>query len=99
MSIAAATVTDLSRVVQLSEQLTASYLEYAGVLPLECRDGVLRLATWRDSVDEQVLDDLRVLFDADVEMEQRAESDVRSAIQRVSAREHGSRRNRCSRAQ
>ena len=60
MTIVAATVTDLSRVVPLSEQLTASYLEYAGVLPLECRDGVLRLATWRDSVDEQVLDDLRV---------------------------------------
>jgi len=87
MTIVAATVTDLSRVVPLSEQLTASYLEYAGVLPLECRDGVLRLATWRDSVDEQVLDDLRVLFDADVEMEQRAEIDVRSAIQRAYARE------------
>ncbi len=87
MSIAAATATDLSRIVPLSEQLTASYLEYAGVLPLERRDGVLRLATWRDSVDEQVLDDLRVIFDADVEMEQRAESDVRSAIQRVYARE------------
>ena len=87
MSIAAAPVTDLSRVVSLSEHLTVSYLEYAGVLPLECRDGVLRVATWHDSVDDQVLDDLHLLFDADVDLEQRPESEVRSAIQRAYARE------------
>jgi general secretion pathway protein E len=80
-------VTDLSHVASLSDQLSASYLEYAGVLPLEHRDGLLRLATWREAVDDQVLDDLRILFDADVEIEQRTESELRSAIHRAYARE------------
>jgi general secretion pathway protein E len=80
-------VTDLSCVTSLSELLTAAYLEHAGVLPLERSDGILRLATWRDVVDEQVIDDMRVLFDADVETEPRPENEIRTAIQRLYARE------------
>ena len=80
-------MTDLSRVASLSDQLSASYLEYAGVLPLEHRDGLLRLATWREAVDDQVLDDLRILFDAEVHIEQRSESELRAAIHRAYARE------------
>ena len=73
--------------MSLSELLTVPYLEHAGVLPLERSDGILRLATWRDLVDEQVIDDMRVLFDADVETERRPENEIRSAIQRLYARE------------
>jgi general secretion pathway protein E len=78
---------DLSSVASLSELLTVAYLEHAGVLPLERGDGILRLATWRDVVDEQVMDDMRLLFDADVETEHRSENEVRGAIQRLYARE------------
>ena len=63
--------------------LTAEYLEHAAVLPLQLGDGRLQLASWLDEVDVQVLDDLRLLFAAEVEIEHRPEEEVRSAIQRL----------------
>ena len=87
MTAVAPGMTDLSSVVALSDLLTVAYLDHAGVLPLECSGGILRLATWRDVVDEQVMDDMRVLFDADLEIERRSENEVRGAIQRLYARE------------
>jgi general secretion pathway protein E len=78
---------ELGSVVPLSDLLTVGYLEHAGVLPLFVHDGSLRLATWLDHVDEQVLDDVRLLFDAEVDIERRPENELRTAIQRLYARE------------
>jgi type II secretory ATPase GspE/PulE/Tfp pilus assembly ATPase PilB-like protein len=63
--------------------LTAEYLEYAAVLPLALEDGRLRLATWKADVDVEVLDDLALLFCADIEIEHRPEGELRTAIQRL----------------
>ena len=45
------------------------------------------IATWRDDVDVQVLDDLAILFDSDVVLERYDEDDVRTAIRRLYARD------------
>src|SRR5262249_11740804 len=79
---------DLSTITSLSQQLSARYLEYAGVLPVDICNGVVRVATWRESIDDQVIDDLRVLFDADIDIHQCDESELRSTIQRVYARDY-----------
>ena len=77
----------LQGIQPLTDVLTERYLEFAGVLPLECANGVLRVATWLDDVDVQVLDDLSLLFDATVEMERRGETELRAGIQRLYADE------------
>ena len=60
----------------LSRDLTDRYLEHHGVLPLQIEEGRLLVATWRDEIDPQALDDLRQLAGAPVELiqlpEQRA---------------------------
>jgi len=43
------------------------------------------LATWREEVDVEVLDDLRILFDAEIALERHDEAEVRAAIKRVYA--------------
>src|SRR5690242_5267670 len=63
--------------------LTAGYLEQQGVLPLRHEGGRLLVATWREHVDEQVLDDLGLLTDADVEVIRAGEAEIRAAIQRI----------------
>ena len=45
------------------------------------------IATWRDDVDVQVLDDLAILFDSEVILERHDEDDVRTAIRRLYARD------------
>jgi len=67
-------------VERLSSAFNADYLEEYGVLPLERRDGAIVVATWRDRVDPQALDDLALAFDAPVVLEQYGEDDVRNAI-------------------
>ena len=74
---------DLSDVGPLSDALTAEYLEYHGVLPITATESQLRVATWRDSVDPQVVDDLSIHFAADVELVPMPEQVVRTAIQRA----------------
>jgi general secretion pathway protein E len=78
-------VTQLSSVQRQSEKLTAAYLEYGGVLPIARQDGRVLIATWRDEVDVEVLDDLALLFDAEVELERHDEDEVRVAIKRLYA--------------
>jgi general secretion pathway protein E len=74
---------DLLALEPLSERLAAEYLEYHGVLPLR-RDGTtLEVATWRDDVDVQVLDDLRLLLEAEPRLVRAPEDEVRAAIRRV----------------
>jgi type II secretion system protein E len=74
---------DLSDVGPLSDALTADYLEYYGVLPVEVMESRLRVATWRDPVDPQAVDDLSVYFAAEVELVPMPEQVVRTAIQRA----------------
>ena len=74
---------DLATVERLSEDLTAPYLEYYGVLPLDRAGQVVRVATWLEQPDTQTLDDLRLLFSAELELVRHPEAELRSAIRRI----------------
>jgi len=76
-------VLDLASVVRLSERLTADYLEFNAVLPLRVEGSRVDVATWMPEVDPQVVDDLRFVFDADVEVMPGPEAELRAAIRRV----------------
>jgi general secretion pathway protein E len=76
-------VLDLASVVRLSERLTADYLEFNAVLPLRVEGGRVDVATWMPEVDPQVVDDLRFVFDADVEVTPGPEAELRATIRRV----------------
>lgn len=73
----------LDELVRLSEDLHADYLEHYGVCPLGRSDDEILLATWREAVDPQVLDDLALLFEAPPRLIDVPERDVRTAIRRV----------------
>ena len=68
---------------RVSPDLTASYLEQQGVLPLRREGSHLLVASWREHVDDQVLDDLSLLTNADVELIQAGEAEIRAAIHRI----------------
>ena len=78
-----AAVPRLDAVEALERELSAEFLEYHGVLPLEVDGGVLLTATWLDEVDVQALDDLRLLFHADPGLIRYPEADVRRTIERL----------------
>lgn len=78
-----ASTLDLTRLAPLSDRLTADYLEFNAVLPLRLDGGCVEVATWMPDVDPQVLDDLRFLFDAEPELIQAPEAELRAAIRRV----------------
>jgi general secretion pathway protein E len=73
----------LSGVERLSDRLSAGYLEYYGLLPLERQDNLLRVGSWHEQPDPQALDDLRLLFDCEVVLQRFEEDDLRSAIRRA----------------
>jgi len=76
---------DRSALTPLTDGVSASYLEHYGLLPLERIGDRVLVATWRDHVEPQALDDLRMLFDAEVETIAGAEADLRAAIRRTYA--------------
>ena len=78
-------LTELAGVQRLSRSLTADWLEQQGVLPLQLDAGVLRVGTWLDRVDPLALDDLALMFSAQVDVEKHGEHDLKSAIRRVYA--------------
>ena len=78
-------MSSLGTVTRQSDVLTAAYLEQGGVLPVAMRDGRMVIATWRDDVDVEVLDDLALLFDAELTIERHDEDDLRAAIKRLYA--------------
>jgi len=80
-------LTELAGVQRLSRALTADWLEQQGVLPLAIAGGVLRVGTWLDRVEPLVLDDLALMFGAEVEVERHGEHDLKSAIRRVYAQD------------
>jgi general secretion pathway protein E len=79
--------TELLDVERLTAALTADWLEQHAVLPLRLDDDRLAVGTWLDRVDPLALDDLRLLFNADVDVARFAEHDVRTTIRRVYAPE------------
>ena len=80
-------LTELAGVQRLSRALTADWLEQQGVLPLAFEGGVLRVGTWLDRVEPLALDDLALMFGAEVEVERHGEHDLKSAIRRVYAQD------------
>ncbi|MBM4194360.1 MAG: type II/IV secretion system protein [Gemmatimonadetes bacterium] len=78
-------LTELAAVQRMSAALQADWLEQHGVLPLALANGVLRVGTWLPRVEPLALDDLSLMFDADVAVEKHDEHDLRSAIRRVYA--------------
>lgn len=74
---------DLDELERLSDDLDADYLEHHGVCPLTAEEGTLLVATWKDAVDPQVLDDLAVLFDASIRRASFPERELRAAIRRT----------------
>lgn len=72
---------------RISPDLTAGYLEQHALLPLGHEDGRLLVATWREQVDDQALDDLRLLTNTDLELIRAGEAETRAAIQRIYADE------------
>lgn len=78
-------MTELATLERMSDVLTAPYLEHHGILPIARSAGCVTVGTWREDVDVQALDDLRVLFDSDVELVRFGEGELRAAIQRLYA--------------
>ena len=68
---------------RLDPGLSSEYLEHHAVMPLAMNGGKLLAATWSEVVDERVLDDLRLLAGAPVELVKLPEAEVRGAIRRV----------------
>jgi type II secretion system protein E len=65
---------------RLTDALSADYLEEYGILPLARANGHVTVATWRDEVDVQAMDDLALAFNASVRLERYPEDAVRDAI-------------------
>jgi len=76
---------DLASIEPLSPTLSDEWLEHHGVLPLDTEGGVLRVGTWRDEVDPQVLDDLRMLAGCPLTLVPISEAEARGAIRRLYA--------------
>jgi general secretion pathway protein E len=83
-------VSTLLDAARIAPELSAAFLEQHAVLPLRCESGRVIVATWRDQVDDQALDDLRLLFDMDVELLRLGEQELRAAIHRIYADGAGS---------
>jgi general secretion pathway protein E len=76
---------DLSALEPLSGAFTAEYLEHHAVLPVRRSGESLLVATWREELDVQALDDLRVVLGGEVQIVLLPETEVRTAIRRVYA--------------
>lgn len=74
---------DLRDLVPLTDALAADYLEHNAVLPVRRENGAVLVATWRDTIDERVLDDLRLILAAEPVPVRLPEDDVRAAIRRA----------------
>jgi type II secretory ATPase GspE/PulE/Tfp pilus assembly ATPase PilB-like protein len=76
---------DLDGVGPLTTELTAEYLEHHALLPLRVRGSRVVVATWLDEgdLDPQALDDLRLIFESDLEFVRLPESDLLPIIRRV----------------
>ena len=78
---------DLLALTPLDDRLTPSYLEHFGLLPLGAEQNVMRVASWHREPDPQALDDLRLIFQSEIEIVFGPEQDLRASIRRVYADE------------
>ena len=85
--VAARPGSELLEVDRLAPALTADWLEQHGMMPLRLAGGRLEVGSWLPAPDPTALDDLRLLFDADVVLLPYGEHDLRSAIRRVYAQD------------
>jgi type II secretory ATPase GspE/PulE/Tfp pilus assembly ATPase PilB-like protein len=76
-------IAQLEAVSRVSDGLTAEYLAFNAALPIERSGECVLIATWLDQIDEQVLDDLREHFHAELKIFRAAEGPLRTAIQRI----------------
>ncbi len=74
---------ELLDIERLTPALTADWLEQHGVMPLRTDGATLTVATWRETAEPLVLDDLRLLFGATVVTERFDEEELRAAIRRI----------------
>jgi general secretion pathway protein E len=74
---------ELQSASRLTELLSAEYLERAALLPLRVEDGRAVVATWSEDIEPHVLDELALMFDADVVLERAPEEELRAAIRRL----------------
>jgi general secretion pathway protein E len=75
----------LSLAERLATDLPAEWLEEHGVLPVRVEDGRLVVATWRDGVDVQALDELRLRFGPALRLVRAPEAEVRATVRRLYA--------------
>lgn len=68
---------------RLSDRLSRDYLEYAGILPLALTSDAVRVGTWRETVREDVLDDLRLIFDREPVLVGVEEEVARDLVHRI----------------
>ena len=74
---------ELQAARRLTDAVTADFLEAAAVMPIRVEEGRVVVATWNERVNQHALDELSLLFDADVVVRQAPEDDLRTAIRRV----------------
>lgn len=74
---------ELVGMTALSDALGADWLEYHGVVPVRREEDRVVVATWRHPVEERVLDDLRLLLNAEPVPVQGPEEEIRAAIRRI----------------
>ena len=70
--------TELLDVERLTTALSADWLEQHAVLPLRLDGDTLSVGTWLERVDPLALDDLRLLFGAEITLERFSEHDLRT---------------------
>jgi general secretion pathway protein E len=76
---------ELDDVGALSSQLTAEYLEHYALLPIRVQEPNVLVGTWRDErdLDPQALDDLRLIFERELEFVRLPELELLPAIRRL----------------
>jgi general secretion pathway protein E len=72
-----------SDIRRISPALTAEYLEFNGVLPIDDQGDTAVVGTWRSVVDAAVIDDLSILFDKPIEIACVDETEAVNTIQRL----------------
>jgi general secretion pathway protein E len=81
------TPAELARVTRLHDALTLEYLEQYGVLPLRVADEHVLIATWYDTIQDCVQDDLAIAFARPVQLVTMPEEPLRAAMHRAYAEE------------
>lgn len=74
---------EVDRAACLDSDLSAEYLEHHRLMPLEVRDGCLRVVSWASDLDESAVSELEVRLGGEAQLLLADEDLVRSGIRRV----------------